>query len=192
MKKCTLCKKKKPISEFSSNGAKYYKSKCKLCNAKHVNNTRRSNKRDFLRGKWDAIKHRCSSEDENYSYYGKKYPDKKSFIEWSIKRKDFCDLFYEWSRNDYKQKLTPSIDRIDVNGDYEFNNMQFITYGENSAKDKFKKFKLLSPLGIVVEGIGICDFCKKNNLSVSCISNVLNDKRKSHRGWTNANSSSIG
>ena len=47
-----------------------------------------------------------------------------------------------------------------------------------------KPFKLLSPQGLIFEGINIRKFCRKNNLNVSHICDIINNKRKSNKGWT--------
>lgn len=56
-----------------------------------------------------------------------------------------------------------------------------------SLKDKgTKEFKLISPTGELFEGKNISTFCREQNLSVSHISQVLNNKRSHHKGWTKA------
>lgn len=47
-----------------------------------------------------------------------------------------------------------------------------------------KKFRLLSPNGIIIEGEGIKEFCRKNALSESCLGRIISGKQNSHKGWT--------
>ena len=52
------------------------------------------------------------------------------------------------------------------------------------ADKKSKNFTLMSPCGKIITGKNIAKFCRENNLSSSHINNVLNKKRKHHKGWT--------
>ena len=51
------------------------------------------------------------------------------------------------------------------------------------AEANSKEFILVSPEGKIVKGKNISKFCRDNELSRSCIVNVLNSKAKQHRGW---------
>jgi len=55
---------------------------------------------------------------------------------------------------------------------------------EKTILKKSKSFKLLSPQGQIVEGINISKFCRENNLHVGNMWQVINNKRKSNKGWT--------
>ena len=48
----------------------------------------------------------------------------------------------------------------------------------------WKKFKIISPDGNIVEGVNLTKFCIENNLNYSCIRRVLCGKQKQHKGWT--------
>lgn len=79
---------------------------------------------------WVNIVKRCEIKSSgNYKYYGGR--GIKVCDEWRYSPKAFCDWALE---NGYKDNLT--IDRIDVNGDYEPNNVCFITHKENCAPGK--------------------------------------------------------
>ena len=50
--------------------------------------------------------------------------------------------------------------------------------------NKNKKYFIIeTPSGDIVKDTGISDFCKKNDLCVSHMSQVLSGKRKSHKGY---------
>jgi group I intron endonuclease len=51
------------------------------------------------------------------------------------------------------------------------------------AEANSKEFILVSPEGKIIKGKNIAKFCRKNELSRTCIVNVLNSKAKHHKGW---------
>lgn len=82
--------------------------------------------------KWSGmITRTTNSNEECYHRYGGR--GIKVCDEW---RNDFKN-FYDWAiSNGYKDGLT--IDRIDVNGNYEPSNCQWLTMRENTIKDQIK------------------------------------------------------
>lgn len=59
------------------------------------------------------------------------------------------------------------------------------------AEQLSKTFELLSPDGILYKGKNITQFCKKHNLQVSGISQLLNGKVSNYKGWNNPNNTWI-
>lgn len=80
----------------------------------------------ILYSKWEHIKDRClNPNDKGYKNYGGR--GIKICDEWI----DSFETFYNWSmQNGYKEGLT--IDRIDVNGNYEPSNCRWVTMKEQS------------------------------------------------------------
>lgn len=46
-----------------------------------------------------------------------------------------------------------------------------------------RPFKIISPSGIVIEGVNLNKFCKEHDLKSGHMSEVVNGKRKQHKGW---------
>jgi len=92
--------------------------------------------------------------------------------------------FHNWAlKNGYEDGLT--IDREDVNGDYEPSNCRWVdmkTQSEN--RRNMKMFEATDSNGDVYFHSNQSDFAKLHNLSRSMISACLYGKRKQHKGWT--------
>ncbi len=128
---------------------------------------------------WKDMKKRCFNKNTtNYDDYGGR--GITVCEEWASDYKQFHD----WSiNNGYNDKL--SIDRIDVNGNYEPNNCRWVTSKvQNSNTRKQKEFIAISPEGKSYTHKVISQFAELHNLERRQISDCLNGKQKSHRGWT--------
>lgn len=108
---------------------------CYLCSHKSINIKHGHNRNgtpDRLYRIWIGMKSRChNSNDTGFDYYGAR--GITVCDEW----KDDFQAFYDWSMlHGYSDEL--SIDRIDVNGNYEPSNCRWITMVEqqrNKRKD---------------------------------------------------------
>lgn len=111
---------------------------------KHGNTPITDNEYKSLYFVWNTMKQRCyNSNCKKYRNYGAK--GIKVCEEW---KSDFTN-FRDWAINNgyYKQskdilfKDKLSIDRIDVNDDYNPQNCRWITISENTLRKTFKKIK---------------------------------------------------
>lgn len=83
---------------------------------------------------WASMKKRCYyHKHKNYKFYGGR--GVKVYDEW---RNNF-QTFYDWAMNNgYKSNLT--IDRIDVNGNYEPNNCRWVTMKQQSRNTRRNRY----------------------------------------------------
>lgn len=103
---------------------------CEKGNIKHRGNNTR------LYSIWQGMKNRCLNPNaSNYKYYGGK--GVKICDEWI---EDF-EKFQKWSlSNGYRDNLT--IDRIDVNGNYEPSNCRWVTMFEQNNEHKSRVYEI--------------------------------------------------
>lgn len=59
---------------------------------------------------------------------------KNEFIEFALKCDSLYSLFRAWHESGKILRLKPTVDRIDGDKGYSIDNIQFLTYGDNSAK----------------------------------------------------------
>jgi len=133
---CTECGLEKEINEFYKHpGGKYgVNSKCKDCKNKYQQTEERiiykiENRKEFpWKRTLEYIKQRCDNPNKDvYKYYGGR----------GIK----CQITSEelrviWFRDKAYLMEQPSIDRKDNDGNYTFNNCQYIELREHAKKRK--------------------------------------------------------
>lgn len=156
-KQCFKCKQTKNLEEF-------YKhpdmpdgrvGKCKECNKNDVR-TNYALKREkyveydkyrhrhsiprIFNQRYSALKTRCvtgRSNGKQYKVTGSKFLSKQEWLEWCYSEenyKKFIEIYNNWVKNDFKEKFSPSIDRVDNNKSYIIGNLQWLTKSENCSK----------------------------------------------------------
>jgi hypothetical protein len=122
-----------------------------------------------------SIKGRCFDKNNiNFNRYGGRGIGSNLTYE---------DLIRIWERDGADKLKSPSIDRIDIDGDYELSNCQFIERSENIAKDKRVKIGQYDHLGNLVKewpSMADAEKCGFHHTRISC---VCNGKNKTHRGY---------
>lgn len=126
---------------------------------------------------WKDMRRRCNNPNRNnYKNYGGR--GIKVCEEWN----DYA-TFHEWAiNNGYSDEL--SIERIDNDGNYEPINCKWITMDEQKLNTRQnRKFKATSPEGIVYYDTVIKRFANEHDLKNYCISDCLNGRQHTHKGW---------
>ncbi len=77
---------------------------------------------------------------KSHLYLGKELLSKEDFYSFTLNDVNYKNLFTNWVNNDFDQKLTPSIDRIDSDKGYVIDNMRWITLSENSSFGSFSRW----------------------------------------------------
>lgn len=113
------------------------------------------------------------------------------FYDWLTSSTNFRSLFSEWKDNRFDKNLRPSVDRLDNNKSYSFDNIRLVTWEENCRANYESRMdgtsKELRPVSsYTVYG----DFVKSyksikeaiEDTGATNINSVLNGKRKTSKG----------
>lgn len=146
MKRCIICLKEKQLSDFYAHPQMKdgHLNKCKECcreyarrkdsRASDIDRYRHNPKR-YLKHKYYGIKTRCEGRGSNKSYAGRAF---LTMEEWEVfcekTHSQFMVLYKRWQDSGYDRWLSPSIDRIDNDGGYTVDNIQWLTMADNGGK----------------------------------------------------------
>jgi len=129
-KKCNECNEIKLFSEFNKKVTGKYglQSTCKECDSKKS--------KERYRTKGGLITQIYSSQKKGSLKRGHKFPTytKQELKDWLYTQKEFHELFDNWKAYNYEKKLVPSCDRIDDYKGYSLDNIQLMTWKDNSNK----------------------------------------------------------
>lgn len=158
-KQCSKCLEFLPISEFYKRKASKdgLRPNCKLCkkadalryyrenresivqkatlHSKKYQGAYRKTKKGFVMKTYASMLARVKGQITNRPQYkGLPILPKQSFYDWTLSDPTFHRLFEAWEISGYELKLTPSIDRIDSSRGYSSDNVQWLTFSDNSKK----------------------------------------------------------
>jgi len=122
-KLCTGCNKIKPITEFAKDSSvtSGRRSRCLQC-LTNYNRTKDS----FITRTYSKQKFRSKVRGHNPPEY-----TREELKEWMYKN-SFNKLYDNWVKHNYNSDYTPSIDRLRNDEGYKFDNIQLVTWKENS------------------------------------------------------------
>ena len=145
-KKCTKCGEVKELKEFHkrSDSIDGYRHQCRIC--RNAGNIKSGSKRAYKRrGDIKDIRFYRESEYKMKDMYNKQVANSKKrgkpvptytfkwFREWLLDN-GFEELHETWEENNYNRWFSPSVDRIDPMLSYTKNNIQLMTWKQNSLK----------------------------------------------------------
>lgn len=156
MKECKVCNQLKDLLEFvkhkeCKDGHTNCCKKCKL-ELQKISRQKNNNKytkiyektvTGFLMRTYRNMQSRINGIQykKHHLYAGKSILSKVDFYNWAVLNNEFKNLFEVWEKNNYENRLTPSVDRLDEKLGYSIDNMQWITHSENSRKGALSRFK---------------------------------------------------
>lgn len=132
---------------------------------------------------WSHLKQRCNNpKSKRYKDYGGRgitYDPKWETFE-GFKKDMFFKYLYALKQLQLKQ---PSLERLNVNGNYCFDNCIFIEFlDQNKNKQQNKWFKAISPKGKIYKSKNQREFARKNNFCYKRLNKCLNSN-ETYRKW---------
>jgi hypothetical protein len=89
---------------------------------------------------------------------------KKEFEDWLFSNEKFNVLYDRWVNSGYIKGLKPSVDRIDANKGYSFDNIQLMTWAENELKGRTETSNKTSmPVLQIKNGVIIAEYRSMND-----------------------------
>ena len=190
---CTKCGIEKPLSEFYfRKDNNKYRNECKKCNNIISHNYNNKNRVKIIKNKkrykklfpwkiiFNKIKQRCNNPKvRNYHRYGGRG------IKCLITLNEVKEL---WFRDKAFDLNKPSIDRINNDGDYTYDNCQFIELIDNIIKgNKETHCKPIVQFDLkgnfIKEWKSLTEASRSLNCRIDSISNCLKNKSKTSCGF---------
>lgn len=122
---------------------------CSAC----LRRTKRETRPSFYLGTcYSEMSRRIKTFDKlRPNYYGLTKCTKEEFLNKFLEDESFLELYKGWQESGFQRRMAPSIDRIDNKKGYTLDNIEFISHGENSCKDKKVPVRLHEKNGTVTE-----------------------------------------
>jgi len=129
-KKCSRCEKIKNQNEFYNK-----ESRCKQCRSEIW-----KEKQHTIDGFLTKIYYNQKVSSLHRNHPKPKY-SKLELIEWVLSQPNFNELYNNWVKSGYKSKLKPSIDRLNDNYGYDFDNIRLVTWEINNKKSHLMRMR---------------------------------------------------
>jgi hypothetical protein len=132
---------------------------------------------------WASMKNRCLNiANLHYPYYGGRGITCTEYLEFIPFMQDHYESYLKACEELGEKNVT--IDRINVDGNYEKENIRWVTTKvQNSNKTTNKKFKAISPTGEEFVSNNQKHFSIEHNLQQQNIHLCLKGINKQHKGW---------
>lgn len=161
-KKCPKCKETKLLSEFNLDKSKQYgvSGRCRICQNEDGKN--------YLHSKDGLVTQIYTHQKEQSKRRGHGCPEysKSELKLWLFSQEKFHELFEYWELGWFKRLDSPSVDRIDNNFGYRFDNIQLVSWEENKNKSHEQRKLNLDGTGIRI--VSIDKKTKEVSFYVSC------------------------
>lgn len=106
--------------------------KCPVCEKRRLaKRAYRQTPKGFLVRRWVKMRRRLSNE---YANRNLKLLTSKEFHQWAMKDTTFIEMYLTWKDAGMPLHLTPTVDRIDNRLGYVIENMQWLTFLDNTRK----------------------------------------------------------
>lgn len=83
---------------------------------------------------YSSLKARSLGKTKQKTWAGLEFISKEAFLCWAGVERSYFALFRAWEKSGFKNKLAPSLDRIDNSKGYVLGNLQWLTRSANTAK----------------------------------------------------------
>lgn len=126
---------------------------------------------------WQSMLGRCY--DDKIQLKHPTYKGCTTCIEWHN-----FQVFLKWFIDNYVDGYALDKDiKCDGNKFYSPSTCLFVLPADNNIKAKAKSYRFKSPNGNYVDIYNLSEFCRENDLHCSNMVQVINGKRKQHKGW---------
>lgn len=126
---CRDCKINKNLKEYSyhANYKDNIKPRCNLCEALRV--------KAYYKTKDGLLSQIYQNQKKNSKRRGHKQPlyTKQELKEWLFSQSNFNKLYNDWKESDFNRN-PPSIDRLNDNKGYSFDNIRLVSWRDNENK----------------------------------------------------------
>lgn len=189
---CRCSCERKTIKTFLIGEIKFGETKSCGCLQNEINKKRTDKKKNkpfdkekYLYKMWSSMKTRCNNKNiASYKNYGgRDITYSENWERYEKFREDMLDDYlYFINNNEYQN---PSLERIDVNGNYCKENCTFIPFNKQAENTRvtIRKFIAINPTGDILIDNWVSRFARENGLKQHSISTVLNGRRNSTSGW---------
>ncbi len=134
-KRCGKCREWKPAEDFHKNGSNGdgLERCCKACRKEELTTYYRTKK-----GLATKIYYQQKASSKRRGHTPPEY-SKRELREWIFSQSKFDKLYVAWVKSGYETDLRPSVDRLEEDTGYRFDNIQLVTWFINQEIFRMKR-----------------------------------------------------